>query len=499
MATVSDISNVPFSGLNHIDALLDSGPDWNYFTGTPNTLAYTFSVASGIENSQTGQQAFSALQQTAVRNALAYISTLTGIKFVETAVGTDAQIHLANVDLAGGNVTGLCSWQGNYSYLGTELKTYDADAYVYLDNAEWNFQNSNLTSGGSGYETLLHELGHALGLKHPFETIPENANVLPTSQDNTSNTLMSYTDLGGPYSTYNQDDIAALNWLYGRDGLGGALGINSTSGARYITGTSGADTIIGTEADDTIEGDGGNDVLTGGNGNDTANFRGLQADYTFLNLANGSLQVTHKAGGVTSDGTDTLSSIEVLKFADGSILRASLLDTTAPGAPSLAVTKNANGYVTTDKPVVTGSTEANATVKIYTSADVLVGSGRADANGGFSVTLNHFDDGRNYQIYAVASDAAGNTSVKSGAVTFDLDAVTHAPGSILATFYDAGSVDSSIQLVHALIAIAQGTTGQGGTAAHAQASSLAGDIPDIQAQLVGVAQHDIAHASLIAA
>jgi serralysin len=47
--------------------------------------------------------------------------------------------------------------------------SYDADAFVYLDNVEWNYQNANLAPGGQGYETLLHELGHALGLKHPFD------------------------------------------------------------------------------------------------------------------------------------------------------------------------------------------------------------------------------------------------------------------------------------------------------------------------------------------
>jgi serralysin len=75
---------------------------------------------------------------------------------------------------------------------------------------------------------------------------------------------MSYTEVGGPYTTYRQYDIAALMWLYGDDGLHGALGINSTTGARYITGTSGADVLTGTGVDDKLEGDGGNDMIDGG-------------------------------------------------------------------------------------------------------------------------------------------------------------------------------------------------------------------------------------------
>jgi len=498
MATVSDITNTPLSGLNHIDALLDSGPDWNYFSNT-NTLQYTFSVTSGTEAGKTGQQAFSVSQQAAVRTAFAYIAQLTGIQFVETAVGTDAQIHLSNIDIAGANVTGLCSWLSNYSYSGTQLVGYDADAYVYLDNVEWNAQNSNLTPGGNGYETLLHELGHALGLKHSFETTTDNTAVLPGSQDNTSNTLMSYTDLGGPYTTYRQDDIAALNWLYGRDGLAGALGINSTTGARYITGTSGNDTLTGTNAGGVLEGDGGNDLIFGGNGSDTAVFRGLRSEYSFTNLASGDLQVMHNVAGAANDGTDILSSIEVLRFSDGSIARADILsaDTTAPAAPSLAVTKNAAGYIKGDKPVVSGSAEANATVTIYDANKQPVGSVKADANGVFSLTLNHFEDAPNQQVYATATDAAGNTSAASATAIFGVNAV-YTPGSILAALQGTGDVQSTIQLVHTLVGIAEGLTGNGNSfAGNAQASGLAGDIAEGQAQLVGTAQHDIAHLSLM--
>ena len=42
MATVSEVLTTPLSGLQHIDALLDKGPDWNYLTGTANTIFYTF-------------------------------------------------------------------------------------------------------------------------------------------------------------------------------------------------------------------------------------------------------------------------------------------------------------------------------------------------------------------------------------------------------------------------------------------------------------------------
>lgn len=492
MATVSDITVIPTSGLNHIDALLDTGPDWNYFTppagGQPNVLYFTFSVTSGNEGADStqkifygNQQAFSAAQQAAVRELLkdgGYLNSLTKIQFVETSDGDAAQIHLCNANIITSNVTGLCSWQSTYQYEpGTNrLVGYDADAYVYLDNVEFGAANSNLTPGGRGYQTLLHEMGHALGLKHSFwEPTSDNPNpiVLPASQDNTSNTLMSYTNVGGPYTTYSQYDVAALKWLYGMDGLGGALGINSTTGARYITGTNGADTLTGTDANDTLEGDGGNDMIDGGSGIDTAVLRGVRSNYTFAALANGDMTVTSKDG---IDGTDTLRSIEILKFADMSATRSEVLalDTTAPGKPTMVVTKNVNGYATGNTPLVTGKAEAGSTVKVYTSGDnKVVGTVTADANGLYTLKLNTFADGSDYKVYATSTDAAGNVSVASDVTSFKVDAtppvkpvytMNAAAGSNQAHFDGTGEVGTTIELVRSgdLQTIARTTVGADG-------------------------------------
>ena len=142
MPTLSDIHNTPLSGLNHIDALLDTGPDWNYLTPVGNVIYYTFSISSGTEirsgSPVTGQQAFTLSQEMATRTAMAYISELTGIVFAPTADGDAAQVHFSNLDIENSSTTGLCSWKASFShYAGTEtLVTYEADAYVYLDNRE---------------------------------------------------------------------------------------------------------------------------------------------------------------------------------------------------------------------------------------------------------------------------------------------------------------------------------------------------------------------------
>jgi hypothetical protein len=464
MATVSDITSPTLSGLNYIDALLDKGPAWNYRTGGGDTLLYTFSVTSGNDSTQTGQRAFSLAQQSWVHSAFDYIAKLTGIQFTETANGAAAQLHLANIDISGTQVTGLCSWTYKYSYNGDQLVSYDANAYVYLDNVEWGWQNSDLMPGGYGYETLLHELGHALGLKHPFRepTDPAGTIVLPTAQDNTANTLMSYTDSGGPHALFSQYDIAALNWIYGGDGLAGALGMNSTTGARYFTGTSGADALNGTRNNDTFQGNGGNDMINGGEGTDTAVFNGAHSAYTYTALADGKLQVSG------SDGIDTLSSIEILHFTDGSFQRSALVNT----ALTLSVAKNGAGYATSNTPQVSGSAQAGSTVKVYFGSTV-VGTAKADATGLWTLTTDQFADGMNYAIYAKATDAAGNTSAPTESVSFNVDATPPAfpTGAVVATpggnqpvLSGTGEAGTTIQLVRVsdAVEIGRATVGADG-------------------------------------
>ncbi len=80
-----------------------------------------------------------------------------------------------------------------------------------------------------------------------------------------------------------------------------------------INGTANDDELSGFATDDTLTGLAGNDALDGGAGTDRAVYQGNAADYRLAMGPNGEWRVTATQG---NEGSDTLTNIEVLQFAD---------------------------------------------------------------------------------------------------------------------------------------------------------------------------------------
>lgn len=408
MALVSDVTSVRLSGLTHIDALLSESPGWNWLAPARNVIYYTFSIASGNETGSSSISgpltAFNSAQQAAALSQMAYISQLTGIQFSLASSGTTADLHFANVDLVPSPSTaGLCSSSYDYQYnQNNVVTTYNTQAYVYLDNKEWASDNSNPVAGSAGFETLLHEMGHALGLKHPFEGTPQ----LSTAQNNTGNTVMSYTDDGNPHSTFSPFDLAALAWLYGGDGLGGALGASSTG--RFVIGSASAEVISGSIANDRLQGSGGNDTLNGDTGTDTALFTNNRSQYA-VSKTSGGYTVAAQTG---SDGTDTLTGIERLQFADEKVALDTLASQAA-GKSALLV-----GAVLGKSALANKALVGNL-IGYFDNGNSLTTAASALVDGGTMTTLAGGADNNAYVnlIYRAVTGASPTADITAGLAT----------------------------------------------------------------------------------
>ena len=123
------------------------------------------------------------------------------------------------------------------------------------------------------------------------------------------------------YYTFN----SATNGSLSSDGDGSAIvTIYPDTVLEKVIGSSEADIIIGYTAAETLDGGAGNDQITGGGGNDninggtgidTAIFTGTAKSYK-VSIGSTSALVT---GDLTSEGVDTLTNVERLKFSDKSI------------------------------------------------------------------------------------------------------------------------------------------------------------------------------------
>ena len=109
----------------------------------------------------------------------------------------------------------------------------------------------------------------------------------------------------------------------GNDTLDGGGGADSLAGGKakdLLFGGTGRDTLSGGAGRDTLLGEGGNDSLIGGAGRDVAVYADTSSHYSIQYGDDGTVIVTGVSGRAVNDGADTLSGVEVLRFADRDIV-----------------------------------------------------------------------------------------------------------------------------------------------------------------------------------
>lgn len=149
----------------------------------------------------TGYVSLSSAEKTAFRDALDHIETFLNVRFVKVTGKTDPDLNVGKADLP----SGTAGFAGpSLSFIGSTITRWDG--FVLYDSAKD-------LSAADQVNLILHELGHALGLKHPFD-----APTLPSSRENSKFSVMSYTenpDNGKDSDAMQLYDVFGLQDIWG--------------------------------------------------------------------------------------------------------------------------------------------------------------------------------------------------------------------------------------------------------------------------------------------
>lgn len=305
----------------------------------------------------------SSVQKQNVVTALDYIEGILNLSFVQTD-----EVLQSNTLLFSTNLQDKDSYAYAYS---PEIHPLGSDIYLAIHPT-----NGTLSPGTQGALTLIHEIGHALGLKHPHEEaegLGEDS-VLSADEDSVGNTVMSYekATVENLKFQFNNLDIAALHYIYGPnpgarasddtyeissnqtnfiwDGAGvdtidaskleagvtvhldpghhdfvgrsaapivtapGQITINFGTTIENIIGSAFDDALFGNAQANVITGNGGSDTIDGGEGLDIAVYTQPLSEIT-LSRNKENRNATWEI--ILSDSEkDTLVNVERLSFAD---------------------------------------------------------------------------------------------------------------------------------------------------------------------------------------
>ena len=185
-STAASIINL--SGNPDIDSLL-GGSKWGGGIGQGFSLSYSFfneglsyyATNYSSDNEHLAAYRLSSGQITSIRSALQNWSTVTNLNFQE--------------------VQDSASWAGDLRFAGYRNMDLQTAAWAYYPTTApvggdvWigpSTNDSTPNAGSYDFHTFIHEIGHALGLKHTFETETGNNNILSGSYDNARYSVMSY-------------------------------------------------------------------------------------------------------------------------------------------------------------------------------------------------------------------------------------------------------------------------------------------------------------------
>lgn len=165
-------------------SLWDISPDENlsysYYEGVPYADPYN-GRAGGPEGVVTSLDSTQKADHDVVMQAWDDVVDFEFQKLTEAGVNSVGEIRIAYTS-AGPNGSAAFAYYPSNSPVGGDT--------WYMKSVS---SNDSFSSGTYGMLTALHEIGHAIGLKHPFSASATNNNILGIAFDNSRYTVMTYT------------------------------------------------------------------------------------------------------------------------------------------------------------------------------------------------------------------------------------------------------------------------------------------------------------------
>jgi Ca2+-binding RTX toxin-like protein len=253
----------------------------------------------GIDGTQVASWAWDAANYVLTQTGGAGNDTIRGV-YVADRIHGGAGNDIIYADAGDDIITGGLGNDILNGGSGLDFASYEDAASRVVVNLAFAFDQDTMGSGTHRFAGIEGLIGSAFD-----DTLTGNSadNVLEGGAGN--DTLNG----GAGNDTVSYASDTAGVWV----SLDGASGIASGSDILWnfenIAGGSGNDTLEGNDGDNVLNGGAGSDALSGGGGIDTAAFSSPLLDYTVSQR--GSVTIISGA-----DGTDTLTGIERLTFAD---------------------------------------------------------------------------------------------------------------------------------------------------------------------------------------
>jgi Ca2+-binding RTX toxin-like protein len=314
-------------------------------TGKPVFVTYSFdSTAPASDQSHLSASAyatftpFTAAQQTEAQQALAEWSANSGVVFLQVAPG-QGDINFASYNFSTDPNYSGAGGIGFYPFGNWNFATYPYFAADNPGSGNILMNTAFESSGQFAYATVLHEIGHALGLKEPDQAWTDFASNPPTVHNQWDpNVALSQSIMneGGTNLTHLQPiDIQAIQSIYGTAANQGSmdsswswnsttdtltqhlnnsasLEVRGVSTSNVIYAGTGNDTIFAIGAGtNTVYAGSGTDVVFGGAGKTTI-YAGTGADTFDGTFGPTTVSFAKSKTGVTVNllnGTGTVGSV----------------------------------------------------------------------------------------------------------------------------------------------------------------------------------------------